>query len=229
MLTLKELTENKTVALVGPSISLLDHSYGDEIDSADIVIRTNKALPLDPTLSTHIGTRCDVLYNCIEGHPRTSGNINPVLWKEHGVKLVVSSIPLNQRHPHIIHKIQNVLPLDGISPLFYNNLVNTIKCGLNTGFLGIAHVLSLNIKKLNLYGFTFYRDMAYPQYYKNVDFETMTAHINKIKDSAKNVNPTQKIHGHDFERQLVYFKNVFYKRDRRIQVDKPLLDILNSL
>jgi hypothetical protein len=58
--TFYEETLNKTIAVVGNSQSLFNHSYGSSIDAHDIVIRFNKPanLMLDDVLETH-GNKMD--------------------------------------------------------------------------------------------------------------------------------------------------------------------------
>lgn len=59
-LPLNEFLKNKTVAVVGNSLSLFDRKYGNEIDSHDIVIRFNKpAIIYDDNILTH-GSRIDI-------------------------------------------------------------------------------------------------------------------------------------------------------------------------
>jgi len=54
---------NKHVAIVGRAGSLIGAGYGSAIDAADVVVRINWLLPLDPNAAADIGTRTDILYH----------------------------------------------------------------------------------------------------------------------------------------------------------------------
>lgn len=56
----KEIIENKTVAIIGPSNSLLNQK--DQIDNFDIVIRMNQEEPLEKSFADFIGTKMDINY-----------------------------------------------------------------------------------------------------------------------------------------------------------------------
>ena len=56
----KEIIENKRIAIIGVSNSLLNQK--DEIDNFDIVIRMNQDEPLKKSLTNFIGTKTDVNY-----------------------------------------------------------------------------------------------------------------------------------------------------------------------
>ena len=49
---------SKSIAIVGNASSLLDHSFGQEIDSYDVIIRLNKGFIRNPESQ---GTRTDIL------------------------------------------------------------------------------------------------------------------------------------------------------------------------
>lgn len=49
--TLLDSLDGKSVAIVGNSMSLLSHRYGDLIDGHDIVVRMTKGFPTDPAAS----------------------------------------------------------------------------------------------------------------------------------------------------------------------------------
>jgi hypothetical protein len=48
---MKEWFEGKTVALIGNAMSLFEKTYGEEIDSHDVVVRLNKAAMLYDRMS----------------------------------------------------------------------------------------------------------------------------------------------------------------------------------
>jgi hypothetical protein len=57
--TLRDLTENKSIILVGNSVEMLQHSMGDIIDSYDTVVRFGNGIP-NSTNSESIGKRTDI-------------------------------------------------------------------------------------------------------------------------------------------------------------------------
>ena len=61
MIQLKDILDNKRIAIIGPSPSLLENNNGDLIDSYDIVIRIKKGFPIPDKLKIHLGTKIDIL------------------------------------------------------------------------------------------------------------------------------------------------------------------------
>lgn len=57
---MKEWFKGKTVAVVGNAASLIQQSYGKEIDQAEVVVRINRGGFRFPEFSRQMGTRLDV-------------------------------------------------------------------------------------------------------------------------------------------------------------------------
>lgn len=56
--------KGRTVAIVGRAGSIIGTGHGKAIDAADVVIRINWILPIDPALSADTGARTDLMYHC---------------------------------------------------------------------------------------------------------------------------------------------------------------------
>ena len=61
---MKSMVAGKRVAVIGRAASIHGSGHGPEIDSADVVVRVNWVLPLDPEHAPDIGTRTDLIYHC---------------------------------------------------------------------------------------------------------------------------------------------------------------------
>lgn len=228
----KEYIKNKRVALVGPSSTLINSSYGNEIDSYDIVVRLNKSIPLPKKYSEDLGTKIDILCNCLESHPHTGGDINPVLWKKHGVKFVLTPFPIEvQKNNAILNTIGNVKKhIDIIynNTLLYNNNKKILLASPTTGFSCLMYLLSLDIKELKLFGMDFYREMPYKEYFQGkVTWEKAVNAVEKHRKDAKQ-NLGKQMNGHNIDSEFFYFKDFLYKKDIRLVVDGNLKNILEN-
>ena len=65
--------KNKRVALVGPANYLSEFEMGELINSKDIVVRLNRGMELVAANKKYIGSRTDILYNCLIEHPDNGG------------------------------------------------------------------------------------------------------------------------------------------------------------
>ena len=79
---------NKRIAVVGPADYVIKHQQGDLIDNYDIVMRFNAALPVGEDMINYVGSRTDILGNCLDNSPYGCGRIDYDLWKESGVKWI---------------------------------------------------------------------------------------------------------------------------------------------
>tara|TARA_B100002019_G_C21238975_1_gene584398 strand:+ start:352 stop:1071 length:720 start_codon:yes stop_codon:yes gene_type:complete len=211
--------KDKTVALVASGSSLKDSNRGEEIDSYDIVVRLNRALPLKN--EKDVGKRTDILYNTLDGRSKAGGPIDGRLWKSCGVKYVRCPYPTTESFvvPRKSHVLEPHLPFDYISDEIYRPVRE--KCNgyrPNSGTVSLVDILSFDIKKVHLFGLDFFRtlyDTGYLSHGKNV--KAFEAHLASNRKDR-----------HDPDSQYLFFKNDIYPNDERIIVDEYFQDILND-
>jgi hypothetical protein len=143
---MKEWFENKTVALIGNSMSLFDSDYGKEIDSHEVVVRLNKAAMLVDRFDcekSH-GTRTDIwgFWNVLEYNKYFSKY--PDLKKMHAGH----QFRLND----LIRKADFVYPNELYKPL---KEVSGSRRNPTTGFIMIDYIMHCKPAKMNVYGFDF--------------------------------------------------------------------------
>ena len=85
--------KDKKVVVVGPAPSIIGAKGGKDIDSYDVVVRINKAIPIPSKLYEDIGSRCDILYNCLNADPECGGKINFNKCKEIGIQYICCPYP----------------------------------------------------------------------------------------------------------------------------------------
>lgn len=142
---MKQIFENKTVALIGNSAGLFEKEYGSEIDEHEVVVRLNKAAMLYDRFDaakSH-GTKTDVwmFWRTAEYHKHFP-NIDPKIKKMHMG---------HQDRMRIDKKIIDfVYPED-----LYENLKKVAGKHNNptTGFMAIDYILHCNPTMLSIYGF----------------------------------------------------------------------------
>lgn len=173
---LLKLVKEKSVAVVGPAPYLLEHQKGKEIDKHDIIVRLNDFIPLKKNRK-HYGTRTDIMF-CNFGTPWMRG-IAAKLEKEDAdehfkkIKLVVVSAVksdhsevdfLNFDEDKITKVVENFqkinkynIPFYWIGIKDYKILYEKIGTEFNTGVASLSILLQYPVKKLSLYGFSFYK------------------------------------------------------------------------
>lgn len=220
MQTLEQYLEGKTVALVAGGNSLVGEGLGSIIDSYDVVVRMNRALPLDPSKSEDIGTRTDVLYNCLDGAPDAGGPIVPMLWINNGVKYICSTYPESEffTFPQRSKGLENFLPTRWIPDEVYYPIKDHIKGRPNSGTCTLVDLLSFDIEKVHLFGLDFHRTLYDTEYLRQggsvADFERLLS-----------TNPRDR---HDPDSQYLFFKNILYKSDNRIEIEDYFKEILTD-
>jgi hypothetical protein len=181
---IRKFFKGKRVAIIAPSPSVRENQNGDEIDKYDIVVRVNKNWKYSPELNKYVGTRTDIVYNCINPDPECGGNID-FDYVKNNLKYIAISVPIinDQRHRdhmfhnnNVINKYRQFLVNNNgrvnyyvVNNKLYNTYDNTLKSRPNTGFMAILDILSYDIKELYIKGFTFFKD-GYLSNYRNSVF-----------------------------------------------------------
>jgi hypothetical protein len=204
-----EYVKGKRIAVVGPGPTTQGTNQGNIIDSYDIVMRFNSAVPVPTSAIADIGTRTDILCNCLEGKSESGGNITPMLWKKLGVKWVLSPYPkeisyIKQNYSLFESKNKGQLPVECTDLNNFEKVRKEIGTRPNTGFLGIIHLLNFELSELYITGITFGRG-GYMRGYKD--------HI-----SPEQYNRLSNSDIHQQKPQEDYFRKI-YKTTNFIKVD----------
>lgn len=174
----KELIRNKRVALVGPANYLTLFNWGEIIDSYDVVARINRGMELIDSFPNALGSRTDVLYNCLIEKNDNGGVISLRNLKKNKVKWVCShlhsdangNVFKNKLHPEVklltILKLRYFLNLHIHEYENYSFLNSQIKCRANTGFSAIFDLLDNEAKEVFISGFSFFLDSFVKGYKK---------------------------------------------------------------
>lgn len=210
-----DYVQGKKIIVVGPAGYLQDKKLGEYIEGFDVVVRINHAIPIKNT--EDYGTRTDLLYHILS-HRGSNGIHKDVVdrdeinqWKHSGLKYLVSRHDQYSKRIRMIKYNLMLLKWTTVGERFYRQLKHKIgKKNPNTGLLAIMHLLSLDVKSVNVIGFDFYRSGVYKGY----------GDIGRNEDAEK-VNERW----HDTEAQLKFLKGVV-KEEKRLILDKVLEDIL---
>lgn len=220
----EKFLSDKTVCVVGPASSMTDivgssfaskEEQVDKINSYDVIVRLNKTLPIPENLSSFIGKRTDVLYNCMTPVENKMLYNIPYLSKE--ISWMVSSMPAK---PPAIFDINRFAQINNGAINFtvprteyWNKVEQELQTRPNTGFWAILDLLSCPIKELYITGITFFRG-GYIREYKDFNEEQALAYLER--DGHHKQPP-----------QIEYMKKTLLK-DERVSMDNFLSKILNS-
>ena len=155
---LKKLLENKSIAIVGNSESILSKKQGEEIDSHDIVIRFNKGFP--SRNNEALGYKTDLLFLACTLTNQELSYFNP----KYTIKR--SRLCLNQCDFSCSQYDRTTLWQEG------NKLRKRVgkTSQPSTGFMAINFALTTKYKRIDLYGFDFFKS---PTYYNPKDYQTL--------------------------------------------------------
>jgi hypothetical protein len=211
-----DFLKDKTIALVGPAPTITGSKQGGFIDQFDVVIRLNKALPVPEDIAKDTGTRCDILYNCLNTDPECGGTITKEMIE--GVKWVACPYPRYGSFESDVEKFvkwntkqRPRTDFHVIDSNFYNSLEAHIGTRPNTGIGTILDILSFDVEVLYVTGFTFFKG-GYHKDYRGYSEE----HV---------MNFMAKYGKHSQEPQIELMKKI-YASDDRLSVDAPLEKIL---
>ncbi len=174
----------KSVAVVGPATTIVGSKQRDKIESHDIVIRMNKAMPVPQSLEEDTGTRCDVFYHCMSERPEEGGKIDEAMLEGAGVKWFCSTYPemdifakdfVSFRKKHSGMKI----PFHSLGKNLFVWMRDTMKTRPNTGMCIIADLLHSGVASIYVTGFTFFKTQ-YVKSYRNISSQLMEINANQV-------------------------------------------------
>lgn len=210
-----DFLKDKSVVIVGPAPSIINSNQGKFIDSFDIVVRINKALPIPPKLINDVGTKTDILYNCLKQTSDCGGKINFNLLKNNNVKYL--SCPYPPIHPfkNDIAKFnkenKNYINFHHIDAQYYLKISQAMGTRPNSGICAILDILRFPIKKLYITGFTFFKGGYYKEY--------------RPLNENQVLSRMSKFGNHDQNKQKIYMKKVLLNNNK-VSLDNELKKIL---
>ena len=212
--------KGKKIALVVSGASLFKKGLGDLIESYDVVVRLNRALPINLSKASDIGERTDVLYNTLDGFPEAGGPIDGDLWRRSGVKYICSTYPKSEyfTYPERSAHLNSILPTRWIKDEVYYPIREYVKFRPNSGTTALMDILSHDIEKVHLFGLDFFRTLYDPRYLQSGD----------SKGAFERHLASNKRDRHDPDAQYKFFKHEVYPNDDRIEIDKYFKEILKD-
>lgn len=220
-----EILKDKRVVIVGPSPSLEGSFMGSRIDDYDLVVRINKAFPLEEGQAQDIGTRTDIHSHCLHESENCGGPVRYKEMKEQDVFLL-ACYPNTGAFSGDVIRFQNNnkewnLRNHIINVDYYRRLENLLGTRPNSGILTIYDIIAQDVKELYITGFTFFRD-GWRKSYKNIEEvlgpNPTEAKINEWKKGQFNGVHIQKPQ-EDAIRDL-------YLNDDRVEIDDVMKEIL---
>jgi hypothetical protein len=202
----------KRVVLVGPAPTVEGSGQRDVIESHDVVVRINHALPVPDHLQPDVGCRTDVLYhNLWRASPKARPFPELVALLDGHVHWVCAAHPyLNLDHPFaddidlFVKDLGGRVPFRVPDSLKYMCTWWDCQTRPNAGVFAIADLLGFDIARLYVTGFTFYTgSQAYHAGYR-----------------GNGSGPE-----HDQDRQRAFVARVL-RTDARLVVDEALRQIL---
>jgi len=208
----------KRVVIVGPAPSMDSSAQHDVIESFDVVVRVNEALPIAEVIKPDVGARTDILYHCML---EKRGRDFAALVDSWNLKFLCSAFPntrwyVKQNLDFLKRGVScpyRILPLPTWKKLF-KKLKSTTP---NTGTTAIYDLLDHDIKELYVTGFTFYKG-GYSQGYKGGD-------VDRDRDKTRQVELPEIEHDQVAQLQLM---QKIWRSDSRVSVDETLESILES-
>ena len=218
----------KKVALVGPAEYLTKLNTGKYIDSFDVVVRINRGTEVIDKYFDSIGSRTDILYNCLIKSPDNGGDIKVKEYKKNKIKWIattpnpylIKSSKFNELHKMVswftVFKLKWNFNFHIMDQKKYSLINKKIESRANTGFASIFDLLNHDVSKLYITGFSFYLDNFMSGYKSGCERDE--------EEFAKQCFVSKR---HKQEPQWRYLKEI-YQKDKRIEVDKILKKILSS-
>lgn len=231
---------NKSIAIIGPAPSVKNELFNE--DDYDIIIRINKQCKKEDmcNLSQYIGTRTDILYNCLNKTSDCGGELD-INYLENNIKYVVCPIKYDNNNKdsrdhmffqafmsncfyHFHIRNENRLKFIVIDNEYYDKLDELANTRINTGLLAVMDIMRYNFKKLYVKGFTFFLDGYLLEYRNTINGQKCDSENNTINKVKNFMDRTQ---NHNQELQWALFKTMLNESTKNIVLDKSLETIMN--
>ena len=143
---LSSVFKDKSVSIVGNASSLLEYSYGQEIDDHDVVVRINRGAFYEKDFVDSLGSKFNVwcIQNALGQRKRLYDKSIRYI-----KKIQMDTLEVSEKRLHLVDEVYKTK--------FYNELV--FKANLekkpSTGLKVIDYVLRTEPKLISLYGFDF--------------------------------------------------------------------------
>lgn len=237
----------KRVIVCGPGDILYGKNLGAKINNYEVVVRLNNSYPVNTINylnNIEVGKRTDVLYHtgaintCLKIAANKSGLGRIELLRKDGLKWFVSKRdPINgsDRDKMFISKFVNLnnkynnkynitdkIKVVPVFNFFLGDLQQILlKTDPNMSTMAIVHLLTFDIKSLEIVGCDFYSG-GYHRYY------TLPSHMKWSNISQKLVRKDGKKRRkanipHDYSTQISFLLDIF-KNDGRVKIEKDILN-----
>lgn len=220
--------KNKRVCLVGPSPHLIGENKGKLIDEYDVIVRLNRSYPIPDYRKKDIGSRTDILYNCLNTDIENGGKLDLNAIKR---DVIYISMPYPNIPPFssdisefIYDNHFHEIPLHIIDTKLYNITSNIMGTRPNTGVLSIIDILSFNVKELYVTGITFFKGGYDPAYRDTIDGIKV---IDQKHSEELVLNRMGNYNNHSQEPQINYIKKLYHSDDR-FKGDDMFNNIMNK-
>jgi hypothetical protein len=159
---MKEWFEGKIIAVVGNAASLIQQSYGNEIDQAEVVVRINRGGYRFIEYSKQMGTRLDVW--CMQNIRQNKAFFEKPHTR-HVRKMQMDTIDVS---PQFVEMANTVFSIDD-----RNTLETNLPKKASTGLRVLYYVAKQNPKNVFVYGFDWKQSYSWHEKRKCIahDFE----------------------------------------------------------
>lgn len=214
--------KDKDVVFVGACPNLVGKNYGRNIDTYDIVVKSNHSWTFNnPVYNRDYGSHCDVVY--INRQYYREMKPFPVReMKERGIKWLCMK-GCSEEDKQVYEKSVNVRTIKHV----FNEVQAEVKSA-NMGAFTVFDLLQHSPRNLYITGIDFFASKK-PEFQHNNYQEYLDCYLpNKIREQGNKINKGKKIDGHDFIGNAKYFFNLF-KKHPNLKTDDFILDLLYSI
>ena len=185
------LLYNKRVVIVGPSSTIVNSNQCEYIDKCDVVIRLNRAVPINKKLIKDIGSKTTIIYTNLDNNSDSTKHINFKKFIKNNIKFICSPYPPIEPFKKDIDNYLNQkyqLPFHHFPFNDYLKIKSVLGCRPYTGMSAILDILRYKIKSLYVTGIDFYANDYYKEYRGKDTYNLNYIRNNKIHNSRAHLN-----------------------------------------